>query len=93
MSLKKKASSVFALSLALAAGIGGSGIASASEMTAEDYPWDHDYPTAEERDVDNIYPSDTDTKGSWKWGEWLHCEDVMDKDFQDKLKELSLIHI
>ena len=56
-------------------------------MTDKDYPWDHPYPTAEERDVDNIYPSDTDTKDSWKWGEWLHCEDVMDKDFQDKLKE------
>ena len=61
-------------------------------MTDEDYPWDHPYPTAEERDVENIYPSDTDTKDSWKWGEWLHCEDVMDKDFQDKLKEVGDIN-
>ncbi len=58
-------------------------------MTEEDYPWDHPYPTAEERDVENIYPSDTDTKDSWKWGEWLHCDDVMDKDFQEKLKDLG----
>ena len=58
----------------------------------EDYPWDHPYPTAEERDVDNIYPSDTDTKGSWKWGQWLYCEDVMDKDFQDKLKEVGEVN-
>ena len=85
--IRKNVSKTIALSLALTTIIGGSGIASASEMTAEDYPWDHDYPTAEERDVDNIYPSDTDTKDSWKWGQWLQCDDVMDKDFQDKLKE------
>ena len=91
MSLRKNTTSVFALSLALSTVIGG-GIASASEMTAEDYPWDHPYPTAEERDVENIHPTDTDTKDSWKWGEWLHCEDVMDKDFQDKLKEVGDIN-
>ena len=80
--IRKNVSKTIALSVALTTIIGGSGIASADEMTREDYPWDHDYPTAEERDVENIHPSDTDTKGSWKWGEWLHCDDVMDKDFQ-----------
>ena len=58
-------------------------------MTRDDYPWEHPYPTAEERDVENIHPSDTDTKGSWKWGEWLHCEDILDNDLQDKIKELG----
>lgn len=58
-------------------------------MTRDDYPWGHPYPTAEERDVENIHPSDTETEDSWKWGRWLHCEDVMDKDFQDKLKEVG----
>ena len=90
--IRKNVSKTIALSVALTTIIGGSSIASASEMTEEDYPWDHPYPTAEERDVENIYPSDTDTKDSWKWGEWLHCEDVMDKDFQEKLKEVGDIN-
>lgn len=83
--IRKNVSRTIALSVALTTIIGGSGIASAYEITEEDYPWDHPYPTAEERDVENIHPSDTETEDSWKWGYWLHCDDILDKDFQDKL--------
>ena len=60
MLLKKHTSRTFALSLALTAGMG-------EVILPQSLP----EASAAEESVDNIYPSDTATEGSEKWGE--HC--------------------
>ena len=80
MLLKKHTSRTFALSLALTAGMG-------EVILPQSLP----EASAAEESVDNIYPSDTATEGSEKWGK-LTCDDVMDEGFKTKLKELGDKH-
>lgn len=44
---------------------------------------------AAEESVDDIYPSDEETEDSWKWGEKLTCDDILDEGFKSKLKEVG----
>lgn len=47
---------------------------------------------AEGMNLDDIYPSDTETEDSWKWGELLRCDDILGEDFKNKLKELGYVN-
>lgn len=78
--LKKNVTNACALSLALTAGMGG-GIVTMSSSAPEAF--------AAEESVDNIYPSDEETEDSWKWGEKLTCDDILDEGFKSKLKEVG----
>ena len=75
---KKNVTNAFAISLALTTGIG---------ITV--LPQSLPEASAAEESVDNIYPSDTETEDSWKWGGKLTCDDIMDEEFKSKLKEIG----
>lgn len=47
---------------------------------------------AEGMNLDDIYPSDTETEDSWEWGELLRCDDILGGDFKNKLKELGYVN-
>ena len=78
MLLKKNITNAFALSLALTTGIGITVI-----------PQSLPEASAAEESVDDIYPSDTETEDSWKWGGKLTCDDIIDEGFKSKLKEIG----
>lgn len=76
--IRKNVTNTFAISLALTTGIG---------ITV--LPQSLPEASAAEESTENIYPSDKETEDSWKWTQGLTCDDLLDDESKEKLKELG----